>query len=119
MNGSADDAYGAWSAESCVGLASLGAAVDGSADKVCLSRTDGSGGAWARRSSWRSCTGPGTAALHTRGGRARRHRFILPLLARIGPMATSIDFGGYTPGLRPSPLQSRARGRSLEREASL
>jgi len=116
MNGSADDAYGAWSAENCIGLASLGAAVDGSADIGVLVEDR-----WQRR-------GVGSALVMALVHRARDRRlstlgadvlgddrFILPLLARIGPMTTSIDFGGYTAridleqgtGTRPGPVGAK------------
>ncbi|HSS10369.1 MAG TPA: GNAT family N-acetyltransferase, partial [Acidimicrobiales bacterium] len=98
------DAYGAWSADSCVGLACLAVSSDGSADIGVLVE-DG----WKRR-------GVGSALVLALVGRARERQltslvadvladdqYILPLLARIGPVATSLAYGGYTVrvGLEP------------------
>ncbi|MFI5040949.1 MAG: GNAT family N-acetyltransferase [Acidimicrobiales bacterium] len=90
------DAYGAWSTDRCVGLASLAVDGDGSAHIGVLVEDS-----WQRQ-------GAGSALTAVLAGRARKRRlpslvadvlahnqFILPLLARIGPITTSVACGGY------------------------
>ena len=96
-NTAAHEAHGAWSGGHCIGLATLAVGGDGSAHIGVLVE-DG----WQRR-------GAGAALMTALTGRARERRlpslvadvlaqnqFILPLLARIGPIRTSVTYGGYT-----------------------
>lgn len=91
------DAYGAWCGDRCVGLASLAADGDGSTHVGVLVE-DG----WQRQ-------GVGSALLAALLNRAGERQlasvvadvladdhFILPLLARIGPMRTSFACGSHT-----------------------
>ena len=90
------DAYGAWSGDRCIGLASLALDSDASTHIGVLVE-DG----WQRR-------GAGTALMVTLVHRARERRlsslvadvladnqFILSLLARVGPITTAVVPGGY------------------------
>jgi GNAT superfamily N-acetyltransferase len=90
------DAYGAWSGDRCIGLASLALDRDGSVHIGVLVED-----AWQRR-------GAGSALVATLVERARHRRltsivadvladdrFILRLLARIGPVTTTLAYGEY------------------------
>lgn len=90
------DAYGAWSGDRCVGLASLALDQDGSVHIGVLVEDS-----WQRR-------GAGSALVATLVERARARRlpslvadvladdhFILRLLARIGPVTTTLAYGEY------------------------
>jgi GNAT superfamily N-acetyltransferase len=87
-------ADGAWNADRCIGLATLAVGDDGSAHVGVLVE-DG----WQRR-------GAGSALMAALAGRAREQRlptlvadvlahnqFIVPLLARVGPITTSVAYG--------------------------
>ena len=91
------DGFGAWCAESCVGFASLAVDGDGSTHIGVLVEDE-----WQRR-------GVGSALMAALLHRARERRlpcivvdvlaedqFILPLLARIGPITTSSAHGSHT-----------------------
>jgi GNAT superfamily N-acetyltransferase len=90
------DAYGAWSGDRCIGLASLALDRDGSVHIGVLVEDS-----WQRR-------GAGSALVATLVERARARRqpslvadvladdhFILRLLARIGPVTTTLAYGEY------------------------
>jgi RimJ/RimL family protein N-acetyltransferase len=88
--------YGAWNGGRCIGLASLAVGDDAAHIGVLVEDY------WQKR-------GAGTALAKALVARARagrlssivadvlgENRFILPLLARIGPVATAFVSGGYT-----------------------
>ena len=90
------DAYAAWSADTCVGLASLAVASDESTHIGVLVEDR-----WQQQ-------GAGSALLAALLARARQrglpalvadvladNRFILPLLNRVGPTTTTFAYGGY------------------------
>jgi len=96
-SGAHQDAYGAWSADSCVGIASMHTDGPGDADIGVLVED-----AWQ----WR---GVGAALVRATVRRARErglkvlradvladNQFIVPLLARIGPIRTTVGCGVYT-----------------------
>ncbi len=90
------DAYGAWSGDCCVGVASL--VIDSGASAHIGVLVEDS---WQRR-------GTGSALVAALAGRALERgrpnlvahvladdRFIIRLLARVGPITTSFVYGGY------------------------
>jgi GNAT superfamily N-acetyltransferase len=110
------DAFGAWCADRCVGLASLALDSDGSTHIGVLVEDD-----WQRQ---RVGSALVAAVLH----RARQRKvaslvadvladdaFILPLLARIGPTTTSCDCGSFTVrlGVQEQERRSEANGAIL------
>jgi GNAT superfamily N-acetyltransferase len=117
------DAYGAWSADLCIGVASLADDGHGSTHIGVLVE-DG----WQRR-------GAGSALLAALVVRARQrllpalvadvladNGFILPLLDRVGPTTTEFCYGGYRVnvvierGWRPEPSRSPQPGPATGRE---
>jgi GNAT superfamily N-acetyltransferase len=95
-NAADGDAYAAWSGDRCVGLASLAVDPDGCASIGVLVED-----AWQRH-------GVGTALTSALAHEARErgvdrlaadvlaeNRFILRLLARIGPITSAVGYGGY------------------------
>jgi GNAT superfamily N-acetyltransferase len=102
--GRGQDSYGAWVGGRCVGLASLHAGDDNSAEIGVLVED-----AWQRR-------GVGSALTAALVSRARERRltglraevlsdnhFVLPLLARIGPADSSVSWGSHSVRVRLEP----------------
>ena len=116
--------YGAWSGDSCIGLASLAVDGDGSVHIGVLVEDR-----WQRQ-------GAGSALTGALVDRARdrqlpslvadvlaEDQFIVPLLARISPITTSFVYGGYRVrlvlerGLCPAPLPGMDPGHDKRAES--
>jgi GNAT superfamily N-acetyltransferase len=116
------DAYGAWSGDLCIGVASL-ADDDHGSTHIGVLVEDG----WQRR-------GAGSALLTALVARARQRRlpalmadvladngFILPLLDRVGPTTSDFSYGGYRvnvaieQGRRPGPPPRSAQPKPASR----